>query len=409
MRCLWFGAVVAVAGCGDNRAAPTSDAGSERALVSLPAEVSNQLDLVVVVGNENSTLEIQLAFERAYPALAAQLSLGAVPDLHLATITPDLGTSAKLGDPAPAIPGTVGGCHDQGDAGLMWMGDPAVVFRRGSTGCGFQQPLAAIRAAFANPANSSFRRADAALGVILLADEDDCSALDPLLFTQDTTALGKRSTFRCTQFGITCAEPDMTTPGLRTHCAPDHASTLIEDPADFVDTVLAQAADRRRIAVGAVIGPGGPDDLAVELRAPPGSMTQQPARSHACEWQQGLSVAVADPAIRTQWFVQQFGDRGAIASICDDDLTAAATTMGINLRRAMGDPCVEDDVPLTDCTAVDEVANVETPLPPCASNETACYELVTDSITCPNAAHQKLVVHRATAPAPSTYTLLRCR
>ena len=49
----------------------------------------------------------------------------------------------------------------------------------GASGCGFEQHLSAMSRAFANPANASFLRAGANLAVVIVADEDDCSILDP--------------------------------------------------------------------------------------------------------------------------------------------------------------------------------------------------------------------------------------
>jgi hypothetical protein len=61
------------------------------------------------------------------------------------------------------------------------------------------------------------------------------------------------------------------------------------------------------------------------------------------------------------------------------------------------------------CAAVDQLGTTETPLARCeTSTQTDCWELVTDPNVCPNAAHQKLVVHRRDAVPDGTYTLLRC-
>ncbi|HET9990624.1 MAG TPA: hypothetical protein VFQ65_18975, partial [Kofleriaceae bacterium] len=272
--------------------------------------------------------------------------------------------------------------------------------------CGFQQPLAAIRRAFANPVNAEFRRPDAALGIVVLADEDDCSALDPTLFTADTSVLGPLRSFRCTQFGLRCAEPDMTSFGPRTNCEPNHDSMFVEDPADFVAAFHAYASDPHQLAFGAVVAPS---DVVIEPRAPNGGTDPIPALAHSCEWiGSSNSPDVADPALRLASLAGEFGDRGAIGSICSTNLTPAATTMGINLRRAMGDPCIEDPVDTTSCSAVDELAGKDIPLPACSAASPDCWELVTDPTTCPNAAHQKLVVHRSAAAADGTYTLLRC-
>jgi len=417
--------VAALAACGDN-ALPVVDTRVE--VVAMPATSTSKLDVVFVIGNGVSVLDHQVVLGEALPAWLAQISIDGQPDLHVAAITTDMGTSAAHGDPAPAIGGSINGCTSRGDNGAMFAWDasdhvlvdgpaatnhPDTLLRdlartvdRGSAGCGYQQPLAALRAAFTNPLNAEFRRSDAALGIVVLSDTEDCSALDPSLFSTDTSVLGPLSSFRCTRFGIRCAEPDMTSYGPRTQCEPDPSSELVEDPTDFVDLARGQASDPRRVAFGAIIAPS---DIAIEPRAPSGNPVPVPAVAHSCRWlDSSNSTEDANPALRLAWFAQQFGDRGAIGSICSDDVSPAATTMGINMRRAMGDPCIEDDVPLDHCTAVDEVDGVDAAVPPCGASSASCWELVTDPTTCPNAAHQKLVVHRIGAAPAGTYTLLRC-
>ncbi len=413
--------VAGCGGCGANEPIPTTDA-EVRELVAVPTTISNKLDLLFVLGN---SLDNQISLTTAFPALLAQVSASGRPDLHIGAITPDMGTSTTSGAIGPPIDGAVGGCKDRGDDGALFRsdvttgakflvdsatqtnhagtleGDMPLVTLVGSNGCRYPQDLAAIRAAFTNPLNAGFLRDDAALAIVILADADECSALDPNLFSSDTSQLGPLSTFRCVRFGDTCAEADLTTPGPRTNCVPSTSSTAIANPADFVPVVRAQANDPRRIAVGSIIAPS---DVAIELRTPIGSDTQRPAIVHSCS-----GPVAADPAVRLAWFTNQFGDRGAIGSICGGDLTPAMTTMGIAARRAMGDPCIELDLDLSQCTATEEIDGVEYPLVACASpTETNCFELATDATTCPNAAHRKLVV-RHSSTASAGYDLLRCR
>jgi hypothetical protein len=403
--------LVALAACGDNRVPP--DAPAPRDLVTLPAHANRELDLLFVLTNEpGDALDLQFDLRRALPSLFTTISLDGPPDLHLGTITPDLGSSTKYGI-GPSI-GSHGaaGCSGRGDDGALFMGRFATdlddfLFAPGANGCAYQQPLAAMAAAFANPVNAGFRRREAALGVIVLADEDDCSALDPSLFDPSATALGPLSLFRCARFGLACAEPDMTTPGPRTNCVPKADSTIIEDPADFVDVLRGQVDDPRRLVFGAIVAPS---DVEIELRAPPGSMTLMPATKHTCNWTaDGDVIHDGDEALRLSWFANQFGDRGVVGSVCNADLSPATTMISNTLRHALGDPCVEDDVPLTSCTAVDQLGTTETPLEHCeAPTETDCWELVTDPDVCPNAAHQKLIVRHPHDLLDGTYTVLRC-
>jgi hypothetical protein len=424
-----------LAGCGDNAPAQLP---TEVEVVALPVETTSKLDVLFVLDTEASTLEHQVALRAAFPALLAQLSIDGRPDLHLGAISPDLGVSDASGAVGTDIGGTAqGGCVGDGKEGELQQfnssihdrylidsadasnhpnalaQDASYILSLGSNGCGFQQHLSAARLAFTNPANVGFRRPDAALGIVVLADEDDCSVLDTEIFGPASPTLGALQHFRCTQFGVVCDQADMTSTGPRTNCRPNATSTEIEDPGDFVDAFRAQVADPRRFSFGAIIAPSRPNDVTIDLRAPSGSMSPIPELAPSCEWEEtssdgGNYIEQAEPSVRLAWLANRFGDRGSIGSICNQDITPAATTIGIGLRRAMGDPCVEDDVPLDHCTAVDELDGVEVPVPPCGVTSASCWELVTDPVTCPNAANQKLVVHRIGSAPAGTYTLLRC-
>jgi hypothetical protein len=83
----------------------------------------------------------------------------------------------------------------------------------GTDGCGFEQHLESVKRALdsaATPQNQGFLRPDAALLIIIVADEDDCSASNPMVFDpMDMTLsspLGPLTSFRCTEFGVRCAQ-----------------------------------------------------------------------------------------------------------------------------------------------------------------------------------------------------------
>jgi len=412
-----------LAGCGDN-APPAVDAATGVEMVALPAETTSKLDLLFVLDNENTTVEHRLALRDAFRSLLVQISIDGRPDLHIGAITPDLGVTTASGKQ-----GVPTACSQAGDAGRLQMSNTSIpdpylidsaeasnhplaletdifwILEMSDTGCAFQQHLSAARAAFLNPYNAGFRRSDAALGIVVLADQDDCSVLDPSIFGPASPELGAQTHFRCAQFGVVCDEPDMTAVGPRTNCRPNTSSTEIEDPAAFVDVFRVQASDPRRVAFGAIVAT---DSVAIEQINGGSGLSPIPWLAPACEWQAYDGVTVAEPAVRLGALAKQFGDRGSLGSICSADLSAAEKTVGIGLRRAMGDPCVEGDFVLNQCTAVDELAGKATPIPPCGASSESCWELVTDPTTCPNAAHQKLVVHRSAKPPAGTYALLRC-
>src|SRR5262249_38732614 len=100
----------------------------------------------------------------------------------------------------------------------------SLMTKMGAGGCGFEQPLAAMRAALDhNPSNVGFLRPQAVLGVVFLTDEDDCSAKSTMLFGPDSGLLGALQSFRCTRFGVTCADggqtpEEMNTVGAKSGC-----------------------------------------------------------------------------------------------------------------------------------------------------------------------------------------------
>jgi hypothetical protein len=418
--------VLAVVACGDNRP-PPPDAALPVEVVAMPATQNRKLDLLFVIDDSPNTLELQNAFKLAFPMLEAQLEIQGRPDLHIGATDGDLGTLAANGVVAPGIGAGPGSCHDLGTQGALrtfnapidgtfiaddgngatnYTGSLASVVSAilsfGSYGCAFQQHLAAARMVFTNPANAGFRRADAALGVIVLADDDECSVLDPAVFDLEND-LGF-GTYRCYANGITCDPDDTITPGPRTNCRPRADSRYIADPAPFRDDLRTLASDPRRVAFGAAAGDPSPYEV-VSL-APPGGGVPSPREKAACAPSDGVA-----PAVRLAWLAGAFGDRGTFASLCNPVLDDAAHRLGVGLRRAMGDPCIEDILPDgSTCTATDVIGDgPELPLPHCdVAATTDCWELVTDEAVCPNAAHRELVVRRSHPPLEGTYTLLRC-
>ena len=89
----------------------------------------------------------------------------------------------------------------------------------GDKGCGFENQLASIDRALGGDGqqpstNAGFLRPEAYLGIVILTNEDDCSApantqLYSLNGGQQNVAnpLGPIANFRCNQFGHLCTDP----------------------------------------------------------------------------------------------------------------------------------------------------------------------------------------------------------
>jgi len=414
---------------------------SGREVVAFPAAPA-PLDLLFVIDDSPSMADKQAALIASFPRLVDQLQSldGGVPDLHLGVVSTDMGVHASATTvPGPSI-GQVGagGCAMHGKGGALlavpgvltepnarfmkqprtgepnFTGSLATAFGSlaalGAGGCGFEQPLAAIEASLTNPENVGFIRPEASLAVIILSDEDDCSAKEPALFGPESAELGPLQSFRCFRFGTECAPDDVNTPGVKTNCRPRASSVLVDDVAPYRDVLLAaKEGDPRRVMIGAITGPA--TRVAVELRTAPGTNIAQPNIEHACTYPTTTGMAVADPAVRLAAFVNDFSGRKALTSVCGDDLTNAAIDVGKGLKRLVGDRCLERAIPQpTDCTVVDELDGQEpTELPTCASatgTDMPCYEIVDDA-SCTLGA--RLEITRE-SPAPAgTFVAMYCR
>lgn len=424
--------------------------GGLQEIASMKALPNPDLDLLFVIDNSPSMADKQLSLAASFPQMIDVLGQldGGLPNLHIGVVTSDLGTTAADGTAGPPVgsPGN-GGCAGAGDDGALqqlpamterfladvanddgtrttnYTGELRDVFgelaRVGAVGCGFEQHLAAMRRALANPVNAGFLRPGANLAVVILADEDDCSVLTPALFGPDSPELGALTSFRCFAKGVACA-PDSTSLGPKTDCVPAASSPYVEDVAPFVDALLATKPDPRMLMVGAIVG--DPEVVAVEERSQNG--TASPALAHSCAYDGLEGPQVADPGVRIAAFLDAFPERAARSSICSADLTTPLAQLGETAKRMIGDPCL-DTAGLADASAEqpgvqpacvvydvrDTAPSVPEAVPACSDVPGGtCYELVADAVACPASAdHLRLRVHRATTAPDDAWTHVRCQ
>jgi hypothetical protein len=276
----------------------------------------------------------------------------------------------------------------------------------GDTGCAFEQHLAGIKRALSNPANAGFVRDGAYLGVIIIADEDDCSLEHSTLLAPgaDSGPLGSQQSFRCTRFGVICDQggqtPDaMNQVGIKNQCHPTDDTTYLASVADHVRFVKSlKPNDPGKIVVAGIMGTTEPFET--EMRPPRTGAAPVPALAHSCTYigADGLPE-VADPPIRLKFFLDQFPNRSAFAPICQKDLSGSLQQIGDLLKTALPDPCITGKLadvdpatpgPQYDCS-VSVVTNqgtdtqTENLMPVCPANipATACWHLVVDAANCP--------------------------
>ncbi|MCX5747347.1 MAG: hypothetical protein NT062_33190 [Proteobacteria bacterium] len=246
-------------------------------VTSLRAIPNRALDILFVVDDSPSMQDEQASLATNFPHMMDVLGEldGGLPDVHIGVITSDLGTSG-----GPAIGSGPGSCAGFGDAGALqggflsdvvvdgvrvrsYSGELRDAFTQlalvGETGCGFEQHLGALRAALTNPANAGFLRPEANLAVVILADEDDCTA-NADLFAPAGPELGPIDSFRCFARGVVCDGDDPTTPGAKTGCVP-RSSRYMDDVQPFVTALLATKADARMIMTAAIVGPPTPVEV----------------------------------------------------------------------------------------------------------------------------------------------------
>jgi hypothetical protein len=449
-------AIALVTACGGGQT-PHFDAGVDphQPVAEVPVTVNRDIDLLFVIDDSPSMLDKQNNLANNFPNFVNVLNTveGGLPNIHLGVVTTDMGTKAS-GSPTPGLPiGQLGqgGCAQTGKSGNLtvngaavtgtfisdikqadgsrvknYTGDLSSTFgmmaRAGAGGCGFEQPLAAMKAALNNnPANAGFLRPAALLAVIFLTDEDDCSVTDTTLFGPDSPTLGPLQSFRCTRFGVTCASGGgtadaMNQEGAKDGCAASTTSTLLDDVRPYHDFLIGLKADPSQVAVSSIMGTTAP--FQVELRAPPGGGASVPALVHSCTFNGAAGPEVADPPARMQDFLGLFPDRATASSICQQDLSGGLSLIADLIARSIGSPCVgaslADVDPATagtqvDCIVEDVVGAAKTTIAECDASETpTCWKLEADPINCTRFEHLKLTVVRAGVPDPATITRMRC-
>lgn len=437
-----------------------------RELREFPIHGNRDVDLLFLVDDSPSMSDKQVNLAANFAKFIAVLDQipGGLPNLHIGVATSDMGTQgADDAAPGPAV-GTVGlgGCRDLGKNGALqvfgapvtgtfivdvadgtgarmrnYTGNLSDVFAQiakgaGSGGCGFEQPLSAVRRALdpASAVNQGFLRGDAYLGVIILTDEDDCSLSHSSLLGTDTMMFGELQSFRCTRFGLVCdqggqSSTEMNQPGTKGGCHPDDGSLYLTKIADHARALAQLKPDPSKVFVAAIAGPTEP--VATELRMTPGFPMPIPSLAHSCSYIGGdingdgvPDPEVADPPVRLKAFLDQFPGRSAFSSICQQDLSGGLAAFGDLVKTAIGDPCIEGvlagarpDCTVTATSGLDQATPVETALPRCTPDDgtarnAPCWRLASDPASCPLGGHMRLTVEGADRLAGDARVELSC-
>lgn len=449
--CVVLGMAVSVACGGDDGPPDPPVPDGLTAVVTIPAAPNRALDLLLVVDDSGGTIQQQTALrETLTPFInVINTAVGGLPDVHIGVVTANVGTGGvEIGgcSTATAPEGDDGAFQTNSCPGLQaayvedlknadgtrrrnYSGDLSALLgcmvNLGSTGCGFEAPLESMKRALSPGRNPGFLRPDAVLGVLILTDEDDCSALpggalfgDPN--ASNTSPLGPRTSFRCFEFGVQCDDdPDPRAFGTKTGCVPRVDSPYMPTVQPYVDFLRGLKASPSAVVVSGLIGDVDAQRSAV-VAADAGDATR-PALYGSCSSIRGEAA----PGLRLRSFLDGFADRGLGSSICADTLIPAVETFAERLLSALGSPCITQTLAdvdaatpglqprcevtqytLTSGTRTDPVT-----IPACTVDGTLpCWQLDDALAECSfSSADQALVIARDGAAPAGTEIEARCQ
>jgi hypothetical protein len=200
----------------------------------------------------------------------------------------------------------------------------------GTGGCGFEQQLASAVRATAREDQKWFFREKAALGVLVVSDEDDCSMddMEELFGTEEVSEQGAM------KINIACGSH----------------SELLRQPKDILDDLSRiKGGVEEAVFFAAIVGvplgtacEGKGDAIGGCLLQPEMQLVpEQPDGTTwfyhpACARGEGdVEVTRAYPGRRFVQLAREFGDRGYVFSICNDDWMPAMAQFATNISAAM--------------------------------------------------------------------------
>lgn len=342
---------------------------------------SGRVDLLFVVDDSTSMREEQVALAAEFPRMLRKLTSGdhdedgtpelkPVTDLHLGLVSTDLGTDAVFGAACNATgddgrllhTSVVDGCdkdyptfleyqQSNGDADTLAK-DFACMAQLGTHGCGYEQPLeSALKAVWpssdtqieflasvgndiggrADRENAGFIRtgeAPATLAIVVVTDEDDCSAYDPTIWTApqylapDDPRVDQSVNLRCFYNKESLYPIDRYLNGYRGVHAGDGARVLFAAiagiPIDLVDQNARAKVDFGDDAQREAFYQKILDDPRMKEAPDPDAGTTDMLPDElkpACKSAHGLAY----PGRRIVELARSFGQAGLVQSICGDN------------------------------------------------------------------------------------------
>lgn len=343
---------------------------------------------------------------------------GSLPSLRVAILDGDLGSGGALGEGAcgpknGSIFGDEGALQIVGGLGCG-MTDSAARWRQtltlspanfsgdmgqvlgclagglGQSGCGYQQPLQslAVSATIAGPTYlPAFLREDASLGIVIVSDQDDCSAVTNAAMFGPVLP-GETADLRCATRGHACGGQNLPYPTIAGFTAPLSDCSARTDTACDVGTDFAGPTPCTPLAsVHALaekvkaLKPGQADSLimvagifgwppyadmasaeykiapipnlayARDAQVPPTVYDVWPIcydpdhppsnPDPATGYDATAAGYGAKPGLRLSAFIDEFGANGLKFSMCEPDWSAAMKTVGETWAMKMGNICLD--------------------------------------------------------------------
>jgi hypothetical protein len=278
----------------------------------------------------------------------------------------------------------------------------------GANGCGFEHQLASIARALGAdgalppPENSGFLRPDAYLGIVLLTNEDDCSGpAGDALFNPTSSQLnsmyGPTENFQCNEWGHLCTPPGGGTPVQPSRFAPNNLATdtvvytppmaamsncqsfeqspVLTSVGSIADGIKHLKTDpTNQILVAALTGLNeGPSSNGYKVTwrtAPTTDTGPWPQIAHSCGSEMS-TTSFADPGVRIEQFVQEFGANGLTDNFCQANYGGSLSSIATKLSQLIGPKCIvgriaeKANMPgVPDCTVTELAPNMADPLHP---------------------------------------------
>jgi hypothetical protein len=453
-------AIPALWACNSNKLVEPTPAPQQTVNDLFQQSINRNIDIVFMIDDSSSMAPLQDKLTAQFPVFMDVLKKlpGGLPNLHIGVVSSSMGAGrntsiahctltqgndqglfhtkalgatcaqATLNAGQTFIANINGMANYTGDISDMF----SCIAKLGDQGCGFEHQFESVLRALgadgaaAPPQNAGFLRPDAFLAVILITNEDDCSAPpDSDLFDSTsatiTDPLGPLASYRCNEFGHLCGgqKPPRTPAGevdLTGTCVSAEDGRLLK-VADVVTAMKKLKPDPTKILVAAIAGPPRPYKVNLAPSMVKSDPTQWPFVEHSCVSSDGNTYA--DPSIRIQQWIDAFGSKGVFEEICNDSFAPALTVIATEIGKSLGSPCVTGKIvdtngapwtptsaTLPDCAVIDHRTNaangqvIDSTLPACPAGTKMgpadCWFLDAGSMACPGA--QAMGFYRAGGP-----------